>query len=46
MLSILYPESWDATFFAATETKLVPKVDGPEAFARLLDGAPISVKRG
>ncbi|MEY9933812.1 GNAT superfamily N-acetyltransferase [Catenulispora sp. GP43] len=31
------PDSWGYTFFAAHESKLVPKVDGPEAFATLLD---------
>lgn len=31
------PESWGHTFFAARESKLVPKVDGPAAFATLLD---------
>ena len=31
------PDTWGYTFFAAHESKLVPKVDGPEAFAELLD---------
>ncbi|MEY9895427.1 GNAT superfamily N-acetyltransferase [Catenulispora sp. MAP12-49] len=31
------PDSWGYTFFAAHESKLVPKVDGPKAFAALLD---------
>jgi GNAT superfamily N-acetyltransferase len=31
------PDSWGYTFFAAHESKLVPKVDGPKSFAALLD---------
>ncbi|MEZ0112903.1 GNAT superfamily N-acetyltransferase [Catenulispora sp. EB89] len=31
------PDTWGYTFFAAHESKLVPKVDGPGAFAELLD---------
>ncbi|WP_194916911.1 GNAT family N-acetyltransferase [Catenulispora rubra] len=31
------PDTWGYTFFAAHESKLVPKVDGPKAFAELLD---------
>ncbi|ACU74259.1 GCN5-related N-acetyltransferase [Catenulispora acidiphila DSM 44928] len=31
------PESWGYTFFAAHESRLLPQVDGPRAFAELLD---------
>jgi GNAT superfamily N-acetyltransferase len=31
------PDTWGYTFFAANESKLVPKADGPQAFAELLD---------
>lgn len=31
------PDSWGHTFFATRESKLIPRVDGPRAFAELLD---------
>jgi hypothetical protein len=31
------PDSWGHTFFATHESKLVPRVDDPRAFAELLD---------